>query len=245
MSDPHPLTHWLSSLDAHIRLTEADRAAILELEPEVRTQQPHATLVREGEHPTTCAVLIEGFAIRTKQTISGERAIVGIQIPGDALDLQHLYLECADHDVQMLTNGRLAILQRQGLRALASARPDIGRAITMTNQVDASILREWLLNVGRRSARARTAHLFCELSVRLAGRGLIVEEAFELPMTQEQIGDALGLTSVHINRTIKALESEGLLSRSHRSVRVINWERLREVAEFDDLYLHMDRRSAD
>ena len=244
MSDPHPLTHWLSSLNAHMRLGPADHAAILALEPEVRMHPPHATLVREGERPSACAVLIEGFAIRIKQTVSGERAIVGIQIPGDALDLQHLYLDCADHDVEMLTPGRLAMLPRQGLRALADRRPSIGRAIAMTNQADASILREWLLNVGRRSARARTAHLFCELSIRLAGRGLIVDEAFELPMTQEQIGDALGLTSVHINRTIKALESEGLLSRSHRSVRVADWERLRDVAEFDDLYLHLGRQAA-
>lgn len=241
MLDLHPLATWLRSLTSQVTLSKSDCDAILALAPEVRTHSAHYTLVREGERPTVCCVLVEGFAIRIKSTSSGERAIVGVQIPGDALDIQHLYLDCADHDVQMLTSGRLAAIPRSALRALAAEHPAIGHAFCMAAQVDASILREWLLNVGRRSARSRTAHLFCELAARLNARGLTVADAFELPMTQEQMGDVLGLTAVHINRTIKALEMEGLLCRSHRTVHVADWPGLRTAAEFDELYLHMDQ----
>lgn len=104
--------------------------------------------------------------------------------------------------------------------------------------IEASIFREWLLNVGRRDARERVAHLLCEISARLEATGLAREFTYELPMTQEQIGDALGLTAVHINRVLKALEKDNLIKRQKREVAIADWQRLRRAADFNLRYLH-------
>ena len=107
--------------------------------------------------------------------------------------------------------------------------------------VDGSIFREWIANVGRRDARTRIAHLFCEFGLRLQHAGLAEQTGYELPMTQEQLGDATGLTSVHVNRTIKALEADGLIGprSSPRSINIGDWKKLAAVGDFDSGYLHM------
>jgi CRP-like cAMP-binding protein len=111
--------------------------------------------------------------------------------------------------------------------------------------VDASIFREWTLNVGRRDARTRTAHLLCEFAMRLEVAGLGEQFDYELPMTQDQLADALGLTPVHVNRTLKALEAEGLIERTRRSVRIVNWKALANVGDFDPNYLHLETELVD
>jgi CRP-like cAMP-binding protein len=105
--------------------------------------------------------------------------------------------------------------------------------------IDAYIFREWTLNVGRRDARTRTAHLLCEFALRLVAVGLGERCHYELPMTQEQLADALGLTSVHTNRTLKNLTEGGLITRTHRSVRINDWSALMAVGDFDPAYLHL------
>jgi CRP-like cAMP-binding protein len=125
------------------------------------------------------------------------------------------------------------------LRALVSERPAIMRAVLLDMLVEASILREWVTNIGRRSARSRLAHLLCEFACRLTAQGF-TGDAHELPMTQEQIGDALGLTSVHVNRSIKALEADGLISRARRHISFPDIAKLRDVGDFSSLYLHLD-----
>jgi CRP-like cAMP-binding protein len=126
------------------------------------------------------------------------------------------------------------------LQVLARERPAVGHAILVKILVEASIFREWVLNVGRRDSRMRLAHLLCELGVRLEAEGLAEDYGYELPMTQEQLADALGLTPVHVNRTLKALEEEGLIVRSKRSVSFPDWKRLRLVGDFNQRYLHLE-----
>jgi CRP-like cAMP-binding protein len=106
--------------------------------------------------------------------------------------------------------------------------------------VDASIFREWILNVGRRDARTRLAHVLCEFSIRLEAQGLADENGYELPMTQEQLADVLGLTPVHVNRTIMALEAEGFIARDKRRLRFPDWRKMRDVADFNQRYLHLE-----
>ncbi|MFN3388580.1 MAG: Crp/Fnr family transcriptional regulator [Allosphingosinicella sp.] len=175
---------------------------------------------------------------RHKLTTDGTRQIVAIQMPGDPLDLQHLFLDVADHNVQTLTQAEVALIPRTALQKIARERPAIGHAFTVNILVEASIFREWVLNVGRRDARTRIAHLLCEIAVRLDRQQLMHEYRCELPMTQEQLADSTGLTSVHVKRTLKALEAEGLIERDRRSVRFPQWERLKKAADFTERYLH-------
>ena len=125
------------------------------------------------------------------------------------------------------------------------ALPDVGRAILVTTLVEASIFREWVLNVGRRDSRSRLAHLLCEFAIRLEAQGLEHDHGYALPMTQEQLADATGLTAVHVNRVLKSLELEGLIVRNRRNISFPDWRRLRDVGDFNQRYLHLQHgRSA-
>lgn len=234
-----PLSLLVRKLETHAVLDAEDRAALLALPHTCRTYEASSYLVREGDAPEQCAVLLTGFAYRQKLTGSGMRQIVSMHIPGEALDFQHLFLDVADHNVQTLTRADVATIPRNALRELARSRAGIGNAIFVNTLVEASIFREWILNIGRRDARSRLAHFLCEFAIRLDMQGLTGPEGYELPMSQEQLGDALGLTAVHVNRTIKTLESDGLITRNRRRISFPRWDALRELADFSTRYLHL------
>jgi len=205
----------------------------------VRKLDSGSYLIREGDVPTHCAVLVDGFAIRQKLTGGGARQIMAFCIPGDAIDLQNMFLDVSDHSVQLLTRATVADIPRDALQALVLSRPAVGEAVILLALVEASILREWVVNVGRRDARARIAHVLCEFAVRLERRGLSDGDGFELPMTQEQLADTTGLTPVHVNRVLKGLEAEGLISRQRRNVQFANWRALQDAGDFSRRYLHI------
>ena len=236
----HPLGLLLRKLETHSTLDPEDREAICSLPFTLKTLEPQSYTVREGDAPTQCGVLVSGFAYRQKLTGDGSRQIVALHIPGEALDFQSLFLDVADHNVQTLTRAEVAFIPRRELQELARSRAAIGHAILVTILVEASIFREWVLNVGRRDSRTRTAHLLCEFAIRLDAQGLAEDYGYHLPMTQEQLADALGLTPVHVNRTLKGLEAEGLISREGRQVSFPDWRRLREAADFNQRYLHLE-----
>ncbi len=238
-SQANPLELLARRLELHVALGEEDRAAVLALPHMMRTYDPSAYLVRDGEPPASCAVLVSGFAFRQKLTNEGTRQIVSLHIPGEALDFQNLFLEIADHNVQTLTRAEVAIIPREAVREIVRARPGVAHAVFVYTLVEASIFREWVLNVGRRDARRRLAHLLCEFAVRLDAQRLDGDIPYELPMTQEQLADALGLTSVHVNRTLRGLEAEGLITRNKRHVGFPRWKALSEVAGFNGRYLHL------
>ncbi len=164
---------------------------------------------------------------------------MAIHMPGDAVDFQSLYLDRADHSVQMLTGGVVAFVPRDELQMLTRSNAEVAEAIFAKILVEASIFREWVVNVGRRPARERIAHILCEFAARLDALGLIKDNSYQLPMTQEQLADAAGLTPVHVNRTLKALESEGLIVRERRSISFPDWRRLQQIADFTERYLHL------
>jgi CRP-like cAMP-binding protein len=241
---PSPLQLLVRNLELHVELDQDDRDAILALPHRVRALDASTYLVREGDLPDHCGVLGSGYAYRQKHTGDGQRQILALHIPGEAVDMQHLYLDVADHSVQMLTRGDVAFVARKDLRDLARARPMVGHAIMLNILVEASIFREWVLNVGRRDARSRLAHVLCEFAVRMQRQGLADGGGFELPITQEQLGDVLGLTTVHVARTLKTLETQGLISRNRRAISFPNWERLRDVGDFNQRYLHLEHQDA-
>lgn len=240
----NPLALVVRKLNCRTPLSRQDEEAILALPCERRTLEHSSYIVREGDPPSHCAALISGFAYRHKLTAAGARQIIAVHLPGDPLDLQHLFLDVADHNLQTLTKAEVALIPRAALQKIARERPAVGEAFMVNMLVDASIFREWVVNVGRRDARSRISHLLCELAIRLNSQDLLEEYGCELPMTQEQIGDATGLTSVHVNRTLKALQADGLITRDRRSVKFPNWQRLKEEGDFTERYLHLARQQS-
>ena len=236
----HPLELLIRNLELRSPLSAEDREAVLNLPYTLRTLESGTYTIREADAPEHCAVLVSGFAFRQKLTGEGAMQIVALHIPGDALDFQNLFLDVSDHSLQMLTRAEVALVAMRDLQVLARERQTVGHAILVKILVEASIFREWVLNVGRRESRVRVAHLLCELGVRLHTEGLAKDYGYELPMTQEQLADAVGLTPVHVNRTLKALEAEGLIVRSKRSISFPDWKRLRLVGDFNQRYLHLE-----
>jgi len=226
-------------LDRLGTLQPSDREAVAALPFRLATVAPATHLVREGDLVTECCLLLTGYSFRYKIATNGNRQIVSFHLPGDILDLQHLVLPKADHGVQTLTEAMVAWIPVSALVDLAQERPAIGQALWRDTLVDASIFREWILNVGQRDAKARIAHMLCEFAVRRDAAGLGSPERFELPMSQEHIADATGLTTVHVNRTLMALAGEGVIVRDKRDIKIADWERMRRIAGFHAKYLHM------
>ena len=206
------------------------------------TRRPYGRdsyLVREGEPTTTCSLLLNGFAFRQKLVSDGSRQIISIHIPGEFLDIQNGLLEVADHNVQCLTRCMIASVPKGPLIDLMGQWPNIQRAIWLDSLLDSSIFREWVVNVGRRNARERIAHLLCELAARLraanpSGDGV----NYDFPLTQEQIADCTGLTAVHTNRTLQGLRRDGLINLSSSRLTILDWDRLAEIGDFNERYLH-------
>jgi CRP-like cAMP-binding protein len=230
----------LRKLEKWTRLGEADREAILDLPHTTKSLDPGQYVVREGDRTENSCLLRSGYVYRHKIVGDGSRQILAIHMSGDMVDLQNSLLRTADHSVQALTHSEVAFIPRGSIQALAASNPAVGLAMWLDTLVDASVFREWMANVGRRDARTRTAHLLCEFALRQEWAGLGQRGRYTLPMTQEQLADTLGLTAVHVNRTLKVLEADGLIRRDKRSVTIDSWENLREAGDFSPQYLHLE-----
>ena len=237
-NDNDAFTQVIRKLDRLAKLDQADHDAIRALPFTVKTAPAHHYLVREGDTAASCCVLLRGYACRHKTTSSGGRQIVSFHIPGDILDLQHLLLSRADHNLQAITEIGYAMVSAADIKRLAQERPAVNEALWRDTLIDASIFREWVLNVGRRDARTRIAHMLCEFAARRDAADLGPPERFELPMTQEQIADATGLTPVHVNRMLHELARDGMIARDKREVVIHDWMRMCRLADFDPNYLH-------
>ena len=198
-------------------------------------------LVWDGDKPQNTCLLLSGYAYRHKHAGNGGRQILSFHMKGDLVDLQNSLLGIADHNVQMLTSGEVAMIPVEAIRELAFAHPDVGMAMWYETLVEGSIFREWVLNIGRRDARTRIAHLLCEFALLLERAELGGPTTYELPITQEQLADAVALTSVHVNRTLMKLEQDGLIARTKRMISIVDWKALVKVADFEPRYLHLER----
>ncbi|MDT0576998.1 Crp/Fnr family transcriptional regulator [Croceicoccus sp. F390] len=236
---PHPLSLFVKDLALRAPLSPADRDAIYKLPHTLRILETSAYALREADMPTHCGVLVSGFAFRQKIASDGGRQIMAILLPGDAIDLQNLFLDVSDHSIQMMTRGQLAMLRREDIQEIVRTRPGVRQAIFIKILAEASIFREWLVNLGQRQAPERVAHLLCELGFRFEVLGLAEKYGYELPITQEELGDATGITSVHVNRILKKLDASGFVTRNRRQISFSNWSDMRTIAGFNARYLHM------
>lgn len=221
-------------------LEEADIAALRGLPIAVRHWEAARAIVSDGERPTECCLIIEGFCVRSKVIASGQRQILSIHIPGEIPDLQSLHLHRMDHDLVSLTASTLGFISHASLRALTRTRPNVAEVLWRDTLIDAAMFREWIVNVGQRPATGRLAHIVLELRRRLEVTGRLAGDNFEMPLTQEQIGEALGITPVHANRVIKQLREERIVDISRGRVTVLDEAKLGELAQFDDRYLHQN-----
>jgi CRP-like cAMP-binding protein len=240
MAASSPLEPMLRKLAYWADFDATDEEAVLGLPYRTKRVERHGYVIRERARPTHSCVIVCGFAMRHKIVANGARQIVSVHMKGDVLDLHNSFLGIADHNVQTLTACELAFIPRDAVKELALKRPRVALAMWFDTLVDASIFREWVANVGRRDSNTRVAHLLCEFSLRLKVAGLGEATDYELPMTQEQIADCVGLTPVHVNRTLRKLESEGLITRRNsRAVAIGDWKRLAGAGDFDSTYLHL------
>jgi CRP-like cAMP-binding protein len=222
----------------HSNLSPADRTAIADLPCTLKTYGKDEYIVREGQRTTHCALLLKGFAFRQKTLRNGSRQIISFHIQSEFVDLQNSLLGTADHNVQSIDRCEAAVVPHPALVDLAGSSPAIRQAMWIDTLIDASIFREWVVNVGRRDSRGRIAHLLCEMALRLKYAGAGDYGGLDFPITQEQLADATGLTPVHTNRTLQSLRKEGLIQLTGRSLKVLDWDGLREAGDFDELYLH-------
>lgn len=238
---PDALDPMLRKLRLWARLDAADEQALLDLPHEIVMVGKQRTLINDGDVVNHCWLLLSGFCARYKIVGDGGRQIVSIHMIGDMVDLQNSLLGVADHGVQALTECEMAKIPIEAIRQLTDRRPMVKDALWYDTLVDASIFREWVANVGRRDSKTRIAHLLCEFALKLDAIGVGQQLNYELPMTQEQLADATGLTPVHVNRMLQALVEEGLIERvTSRSVLIGNWKRLAAAGDFDRSYLHLD-----
>jgi CRP-like cAMP-binding protein len=199
-------------------------------------------VIRAHASLTSSTLLIEGVACRYKDLADGQRQIMELHVAGDFIDLHGFLLKQLDHNVGTITPCRFAMVPHDALRAISETQPHLARLLWFSTLLDAAIHREKILSIGRRSALARIAHLLCELKVRLGLIGKADEDSYDLPLTQADLADATGLTSVHVNRMLRKLRDDGILTFRSARVTIHDWERLKKIAEFDPTYLHLERR---
>ena len=241
--DTQTLAPLVRKLSVHAPLDCDDRAALLALPKIVRNLEAGQYVVREGDKSTHSCLVVSGFAIRHKIAGDGGRQIVNVHLSGDMVDLQNSLLAIADHNVQALSKMSAAFIPREAIVEIAFSRPAVGKALWIETLIEGSISREWIMNVGRRDAQTRLAHLLCEFAYRLDAVGIGPACNYELPMTQEQLGDTTGLTPVHVNRTLQALDAAGLTKRSKRSVIITDLQKLADTGDFRSTYLHLPQQA--
>jgi len=195
-------------------------------------------IVRVGDAPVYCPLLLDGFACRYKMLENGQRQIMALHVPNDFRDLTSILLKKLDHSIGTLTPAKVALIPHATILDWAWNHPGLGQLLWRATLVDAAVSREWIVNVGRRTAYQRTAHLLCELMLRMRAAGLAQGLACNLPITQIELADALGLTPVHVNRTLQWLRGESLIELSGKTLTVRNWRELKRAAGFDGTYLH-------
>ncbi|MDQ2640172.1 MAG: Crp/Fnr family transcriptional regulator [Pseudomonadota bacterium] len=228
----------LRRLEGFCPLDGEERQALLAALGVERRISPHVSLVEEHRPPEGVLMILDGFACRYKLLPDGRRQIVGFLLPGDVCDLGVLLLRRMDHSIATLSPVTAAWLQPASVPALFERHPRLARALLWTSAVEASITREWVVNIGQRTALQRTAHLLCEVFSRLESVGLAQHNACALPLTQSELGDTLALSAVHVNRTLMCMRRTNLVDLHAGRLQLLDRQALEATAGFDPVYLH-------
>jgi CRP-like cAMP-binding protein len=204
--------------------------------------KPGELIVPEGKQISYSSLLVEGFSCRSKYAADGSRQIMQFNIPGDFVDLHSYPLEVLDHSITALTDCRIVKLQHRDITQIIERHPRLARILWFATMVDASIHREWLVCLGVRAGAMRVAHLLCEMFYRLRVVGLTRSDGYHFPVTQADLAEALGFTTIHVNRLLRELRDEGLATFRAKEVEIPNLKALQERADFDPAYLYLERQ---
>ena len=234
----------IARLEIVADLRDEDRAQLAALCQDVRPVAAKRHIISEGERPEHIHLVVEGWAGRYKMLDDGSRQIVALLIPGDFCDLHATVLGQMDHGIVALTACQVAYIPAAQIDELTSQHNGLTKALWWSTLVDEAVLRSWVVNAGRRDAYQRIAHLMCEMHARLQMIGLVTDQQFDFPMTQDELADATALTPVHVNRTLQRLRNEGLISFQRGWLSILDMAGLQRAAGFDPSYLHIRRRVA-
>ncbi|MFL6762448.1 MAG: Crp/Fnr family transcriptional regulator [Sphingomicrobium sp.] len=234
------LSLFLQRLLLRSALTPEEQRAILGLGGETRRYIAHSDVVRPGESVESACLIARGLLARYDQMLDGQRQITSFYIPGDMCDLHSVVVPKASWSITAISPSTVKLVPHSELRDLCTRFPAIAMAFWRDGTVDSSVFGKWVGNLGRKNAKARIAHIMCEMGTRIEAAGFGTRTHFELKVTQDQLADAAGLTSVHVNRTLQELRKEGLLKFDRGRVEVPDWDQLASAAEFDPTYLMLD-----
>jgi CRP-like cAMP-binding protein len=205
----------------------------------VRSYRADQDVVREGDRPSQCCLLLDGFLYRHKIANGSTRQIMSFHVPGDIPDLHSLHLGRMDHNLTSLGPAVVAFIPHSYFNEVLPRSQGLTHALWRETLVDAAVFREWLANVGAREAIGRVAHLLCEIKVRLEAVGLVCDDTFTLPARQTDVADACGITAVHTNRVIQELRAKDLIKWEGKSVTILRWDELAKLGDFSPEYLHL------
>jgi CRP-like cAMP-binding protein len=231
----------ICKLESIFSLSDEERAAVEAMPIQVQDLGADHDVVQEGSRPSRSFAILEGYACTFKVTRAGKRQIVAFHIPGDLPDLQSLHLSVLDAGVTTLTPCKVGFVQHDALKALFRRHPRLGEVFWRETLIDAAIFREWMMSIGQHDAYTRIAHLLCEWVTRMNAVALVSEHACDMPVTQQELADALGISTVHVNRVLQELRSDGLIVLKGNKLTVLDWDRLRSAGDFDPGYLHLRR----
>ncbi|RYE56930.1 MAG: Crp/Fnr family transcriptional regulator [Rhizobiaceae bacterium] len=232
---------FFNKLERRDALSSEEREALIAAAGAIEVFPAGADLVREGDRPDRSMLVAQGFTTRYRLLADGTRQITAIHLPGDFVDLHSFLLKTMDHSVGALSSCRIVTFPHANLKLITERYPHLTRMLWLMTLLDSAMHREWIVAMGRRSALERLAHLLCEIFTRMSVVGLGDRNSeLILPINQTELGDALGLSTVHVNRTLQQMRAGRLISWTGQSVHILDWDRLVTIAEFDDGYLHLD-----
>jgi len=237
----HPLVRKLST---YTNLSDEERKAVLQASSKSTEFKSGDDIVVRGDLTGGVRLVLNGFACRYKILEDGRRQILGYLIPGDLCDLHIFLLKRMDHSIAAMTRTKVAVISQASVLAFTDRYPNLTRALWWSTLLDEAITREWVVNLGQRTAYERMAHLFCELYYRLDAIGAVTDGSYLLPLTQTALGDMLGLSTVHINRTLQDLRAHGLITFKAGVLTVKDLPKLETAGFFSAEYLHLGDRDS-
>lgn len=230
----------IAKLERRDRVPSVEKSALETLLDPPRAHPAGAAIISPGERPKRSTLLLSGIVARQNVMMDGPRSFTQLNIAGDFVDLHSLLMEQMDHGVVAITDCVVATAPHQKIVETVAAHPHLGRLLWLDTVIDGAIHRQWLHRMGRQAALGRLAHLICEMEARCAVVGLAGEDGFDLPLSQVELGDCLGLSSVHVNRTLMELRRLEVVEWRGARIRILDRDRLEDIAEFDPAYLRLN-----
>lgn len=237
-----PHLQIIQQIETTTKLSGEQREALMTLPLRVKQISGKSDVVRIGERPHEACVILNGLACRYKIASGGRRQILSLHFSGDMPDLHGLHVKTMDHAIGAITATSVAMIPHEAMKALISEHPSLADVFTRQAMIEGSIAREWILNLGQRTGSERIAHVICEVFMRLRALKLADSVSFRLPISQAELGEATGLTSVHVNRVLQKLRGAELIASQRDLHRIIDWEGLKSAGDFDSSYLHLRRQ---